>query len=215
MPLAVDVETSGCEAHLHAILELAYAELPCDSSGAFHIGRIENYHLLPFPDAKFDPDSMAIHKIIPDYPLRFAETEEATLKTFVQTVQELLRKHKRRRAILVGHNAWFDLAFLNAGFKRCDIKSPFHRFTALDTATLAGFLLGQTVLPRALQAARISYDPREAHSALYDVEKTAALFCWLWARSTRISRHPAKPGNLPPHSSLDIAASAHDTSALP
>ena len=52
-----------------------------------------------------------------------------------------------------------------------------HPFSSFDTATLAGLAYGQTVLAKACQAADIDFDGREAHSARYDTEKTAELFC--------------------------------------
>jgi len=83
-----------------------------------------------------------------------------------------------QRATLVGHNSFFDLSFLNAAIERTEFKrSPFHPFCSFDTATLAGLAFGQTVLSRAVQAAGIDWNEAEAHSAIYDTEKTAALFC--------------------------------------
>ena len=84
-----------------------------------------------------------------------------------------------RRAILTGHNAHFDLSFLQAAIRRCDLrkKSPFHSFSCFDTATLAGFVYGKTVLAKALGSARLPFDHNEAHSAIYDAQRTAELFC--------------------------------------
>ena len=83
-----------------------------------------------------------------------------------------------QRAILVGHNSFFDLSFLNAAIERTSFKrSPFHPFSSLDTVSLAGLAFGQTVLSRAAQAAGMDWNESEAHSAIYDAEKTAELFC--------------------------------------
>lgn len=60
-----------------------------------------------------------------------------------------------------------------AGLKR----NPFHPFATFDTATLAGLALGQTVLAKACMAAGIAFNNKEAHSALYDTQRTAELFC--------------------------------------
>ena len=88
------------------------------------------------------------------------------------------RKAECQRCILVGHNAHFDLGFINAAVARVDHKrNPFHPFSVFDTVTLAGMAYGQTVLSRAVQAAGIPWNGDEAHSAVYDTEKTAALFC--------------------------------------
>jgi ribonuclease T len=80
--------------------------------------------------------------------------------------------------VLVGHNSFFDLQFLNAAVERTGIKrNPFHPFSSFDTATLAGVALGQTVLSRAVTAAGFEWEDDRAHSALYDAEMTAKLFC--------------------------------------
>ncbi|HAU0047802.1 TPA: ribonuclease T, partial [Legionella pneumophila] len=92
-------------------------------------------------------------------------------------IHDLLKKTRCQRAVLVGHNAWFDLLFIKAAIKRTGIKSPFHAFTCFDTATLAGLIFGETVLAKAVQAAGLHFDSQEAHSAIYDAEKTADLFC--------------------------------------
>jgi ribonuclease T len=91
-----------------------------------------------------------------------------------------VKDHNCTRAVLTGHNAFFDLNFVNAAVARTDFKrNPFHPFSCFDTATLAGVALGQTVLAKALQVARIPFDNDEAHSALYDAQKTAELFCYV------------------------------------
>ena len=43
--------------------------------------------------------------------------------------------------------------------------------------TLGGLAFGQTVLARAASAAKIEWQADYAHSATYDVQKTAELFC--------------------------------------
>ena len=56
-------------------------------------------------------------------------------------------------------------------------RNPFHPFSVFDTVTLAGLAYGQTVLARAVQAAGFDWSSEDAHSALYDAEQTAKLFC--------------------------------------
>ena len=91
-----------------------------------------------------------------------------------------LEKTSCYRAVLVGHNAWFDLNFILAAAKRAGIRNnPFHTFTTFDTASLAAIALGETVLARAARRARIPFDLQQAHSAIYDAERTAELFCFI------------------------------------
>ena len=64
-------------------------------------------------------------------------------------------------------------------YKMCirDRRNPFHPFTSFDTATLGGVAYGQTVLMRATLASGLEWDTASAHSASYDAERTADLFC--------------------------------------
>ena len=106
--------------------------------------------------------------------------EREALEKVLKPVRTAVSERGCTRALLVGHNAHFDLAFVNAACARTSYKrNPFHPFSVLDTATLAGAVLGQTVLKRALDVAGIGYDGAEAHSAIYDAERTADLFCLL------------------------------------
>lgn len=177
LPVVIDVETGGLNPEKDALLELAAittqlvdGQLVCDQT--FH------YHVEPFEGANLDPKAMEINHIKPHHPFRFAKTEAEMLTDLFTNINQALKDSHCRRAVLVGHNANFDLSFLLAASKRCKIKRPpFHGFTVFDTATLAGVAYGQTILARALQVANIEFDINEAHSALYDTEKTAELFC--------------------------------------
>jgi hypothetical protein len=72
---------------------------------------------------------------------------------------------------------------VNAAVARTGIKrNPFHPFSSFDTATLAGAALGQTVLAKAAMLAGLEWDSSAAHSATYDAERTADLFCDLCNR---------------------------------
>jgi ribonuclease T len=143
-------------------------------------GATHSYHVKPFEGARLDPASLEVNGIDPWHPLRPALDEADALQRIFREIRTAIRAHGCRRAILVGHNAAFDLGFLNAAVERAGIKrNPFHPFSCLDTATLAGAALGQTVLARAAQLAGIDFDTREAHSAGYDAERTADLFCQL------------------------------------
>ncbi len=93
-------------------------------------------------------------------------------------VRRAIRENGCSRAILVGHNAHFDLGFMNEAVQRAGIRrNPFHPFSCFDTATLCGVAFGQTVLSRAVRAAGIEFDEAAAHSAGYDAEVTADVFC--------------------------------------
>jgi len=149
-------------------------------------------HVEAFPGSHIDPKSLEVTGIDPDQPLRGALPERAALDLIFKPVREAIKASGCQRAILVGHNAAFDLGFLNAAVQRTGHKrNPFHPFSCFDTVTLAGLAFGQTVLSRAVQAAGYEWNADYAHSAVYDAERTAALFCTIvnrWKRFEEIER---------------------------
>jgi ribonuclease T len=178
LPVVVDVETGGFIAATDALLEIAAVMLSIDASGRLVRGATVRQHVRPFEGARMDPASLAVNGIDPWHPLRLASTESDALGVIFGEVRRQVREQQCTRAILVGHNASFDLGFVNAAVARAGIRrNPFHPFSCFDTATLAGVAFGQTVLSRAIQAAGLEWSTQEAHSAAYDAEKTADLFC--------------------------------------
>lgn len=191
LPIVIDVETGGLNPQKDALLELAAITLLLDDAGLLYPAHTLHYHILPFPDAHLDPDALSLNRIDPFYPLRFAIEESQAMSDFSQKISQACLTYHCKRAVLVGHNAWFDHQFLNAALNRSQIKSPFHPFTSFDTATLSALAFGQTVLSKALKAAHLSYNPEEAHSALYDAQRTAALFCTIVNQWKRLSTLPS------------------------
>ena len=178
LPVVVDVETGGFNPATDALLEIAIVLLRLDAGGTLLRARTLREHVRPFAGARLDAASLAVNGIDPWHPLRIATNESDALGNIFREVRLAVREQDCTRAILVGHNAAFDLAFLNAAVARAGIRrNPFHPFSSFDTATLAGVAFGQTVLSRAILAAGLEWDPREAHSAIYDSERTADLFC--------------------------------------
>lgn len=178
LPVIVDVETGGFDAERDALLEIAAVPVAMDSHGLLHPQPPVAANVEPFPGANIDPRSLEITGIDPDHPFRGALPERQALDHVFNAVREAVKAADCQRAVLVGHNAAFDLAFLNATVRRVGHKrNPFHPFSCFDTATLGGLAYGQTVLSKAVIAAGIPFDTREAHSAIYDAERTAELFC--------------------------------------
>jgi ribonuclease T len=178
LPVVVDVETGGFNSETDALLEIAAVLVYVDADGNLCRGETSRYHVLPFENANLDPASLEVNRIDPHHPLRPAIPERDALQRVFRDVRAELRETECNRAVLVGHNAHFDLGFVNAAVERTGIKrNPFHPFSVFDTATLGGIAYGQTVLARAVKAAKIEWDPDSAHSAAYDAEVTADLFC--------------------------------------
>jgi ribonuclease T len=178
LPVVVDVETGGFDARTDALLEIAAVVLTMDDQGRLQPGPTVDCHVQPFAGANLDPKALAFNGIDPDHPFRGALPEREALDHVFRPIRQAVRDSGCKRAILVGHNAFFDLGFINAAVERTAFKrNPFHPFSTFDTVTLAGLVYGQTVLARTLIAAGIDWDPDQAHSAIYDTEKTAELFC--------------------------------------
>nr|WP_237149861.1 ribonuclease T [Pseudomonas otitidis] len=178
LPVVVDVETGGFNCATDALLEIAATTISMDEGGFLYPDHTHFFRVEPFEGANIEQAALEFTGIKLDHPLRMAVTEEHALGEIFRGLRKSIKAHGCKRAILVGHNSSFDLGFLNAAVNRTGIKrNPFHPFSSFDTATLAGLAYGQTVLAKACQAAGIEFDGREAHSARYDTEKTAELFC--------------------------------------
>jgi len=178
LPIIIDVETSGFDPEKNALLEVAAVPIIIDNDGRMTPGATTACHVEPFEGSELDPRSLEFTGIDPHNPFRMAKPEREALEHIFKPVRTLIKSKQCSRAILVGHNPFFDLSFLKAAIDRCKIKThPFHSFSTFDTATLAGLAYGQTVLARAAIAAGMEWDAEQAHSAIYDAEKTAELFC--------------------------------------
>ncbi len=178
LPVVVDLETGGFNASTDALLELAAIIPEMDETGVLSPGQTLFFNVEPFAGANIEKASLDFTGIDPSNPLRGAVAEQKALGETFKAIRRAVRESGCHRAILVAHNASFDLGFMNEAASRCNIKrNPFHPFSCFDTATLCGLAFGQTVLARACQAAGINFDADEAHSALYDCEKTAEIFC--------------------------------------
>lgn len=178
LPVVVDVETGGFNSKTDALLEIAAVLLNLDSNGLLRRVETIRYHVKPFEGANLEAASLAVNGIDPFHPLRPAIDERDALQRTFREVRRAVRESRCSRAVLVGHNAHFDLGFLNQAVERSSIKrNPFHPFSCFDTVTLCGMAFGQTVLARAAIAAGLGWDETQAHSASYDAEVTADLFC--------------------------------------
>lgn len=180
LPVVIDLETGGFNHHTDALLEVAAVTLRLDEGGKLAPHRTYGWHVNPFEGANLEPASLEVNGIDPDLPFRqaIAVDEKKCIDELFSIVRKEMKLNNCKRAILVGHNAAFDLNFMNAAVTRINKKrNPFHPFSTFDTVTLAAMAYRQTVLARAAKAAGFAWDANEAHSAVYDTEKTADLFC--------------------------------------
>ncbi len=180
LPVVIDIEAGGFNPKKDALLELAAVTLEMDENGQLKPKDTYVYEVEPFAGANMEQSALDFTGIDPDDPNRAAEPEEQVLPELFSHIRRAVKDANCNRAIMVAHNAHFDLAFVNAASERCDIKrNPFHPFSCFDTATLSGLALGHTVLAKACELAGIGFNNKEAHTAAYDTQKTAELFCYI------------------------------------
>ncbi len=185
LPVVVDIETAGFNPKKNALLEIAAVIVEFNSNSELEITERYTTHVIPFKNSELDEAALKFNKIDPHHPFRMAIDEKDALQMLFKPIKDAVKRNNCTRAILVGHNPAFDIGFLNAAIQRTQIKrSPFHPFSTFDTATLGGLVYQQTVLAKMAQTAGLDWDNDKAHSALYDAEKTAELFCMIvnrWA----------------------------------
>lgn len=205
LPVVIDVETGGFNSQSDALLEIAAVTLRMDGGGILHPHQRIHYHVAPFPGANVEKSALEFTGIDPWNPLRGAVTELNALEGIFDKVRKALKESGCNRAVLVGHNAFFDHSFLKAAVERCEIKrDPFHPFSNFDTASLAGLVYGQTVLAKACEMAGIPFSQSQAHSALYDTTRTAELFCSLVNRFRTLGGWPPPPPVQIPPTLFDV-----------
>lgn len=191
LPVVIDVETAGFQARTDALLEIAAVLLDFDDDGKLVPVATHHAHVEPFEGANIEQAAIEFNGIDPFNPLRGAISEGEALKTIFKAVRKAQKAAGCQRAVLVGHNATFDHSFVMAAAERQSLKrNPFHPFVTFDTASLAALTLGQTVLAKACKTAGIEFDGKAAHSAIYDTERTAELFCWMVNRYAQLGGWP-------------------------
>lgn len=178
LPVVIDIETSGFNPQTDALLQIASVMLRMDESGRLEISQEQSVQVLPFEGANLEAASLEFTGIMPFDKKRNPIEEAQALKSILKPIRSAVKEFNCTRAIIVAHNAHFDLSFINSACARCNNKkNPFHSFSCFDTVSLAGLIYGQTVLAQACKAANIEFDNERAHSAAYDARKTAELFC--------------------------------------
>ena len=192
LPVVIDLETGGFNPETDALLEVATIIIEMDDSGIIAPGEKLFFNIHPFDGANIEQSSLDFTGIDPYNPLRGAVSENDALAEMFRAIRTEIRHTGCQRAIMVAHNASFDLSFINAVAERCNLKrNPFHPFSTLDTVSLSGLAFGQTVLARACESAGIVFNKREAHSAIYDCEKTAEIFCHVVNRWRDLANFPS------------------------
>lgn len=180
LPVVIDIETGGFNDKTDAMLEICAIIIGVDNAGKFYPKAPQHFHIKPFDGSVLEPSALKFNGIDVGNPLRLAVAEKVVLTEMFAEIKAEVKAQDCTRAILVGHNAFFDLGFLYAASERVKLKNPFHQFSTLDTVSLSALYYGETVLAKAICKAEIEWDDAQAHSALYDAQKTAELFCQIF-----------------------------------
>jgi len=191
LPVVIDVETAGFNPKTDALLEIAAVIVDFNDDGELVPVATHHAHIEPFEGSNIEQAAIDFNGIDPFNPLRGAVPEEEGLRVIFKAIRKAQKAAGCQRSVLVGHNANFDHSFVMAAAERASLKrNPFHPFVSFDTASMAALTLGQTVLVKACHAAGIAFDGKEAHSAVYDTERTAELFCWMVNRYQSLGGWP-------------------------
>jgi len=194
LPVIIDIETAGFNPKKNALLEIGAVIVEFNADGDLEITERYSAHVIPFKNSELDEAALKFNGIDPYHPFRMAIDEDEALHMIFRPIRHAIKRNLCTRAILVGHNPAFDLNFLNAAIQRTQNKrNPFHPFSTFDTATLGGLVYQETVLAKAAKAAGLAWDNEKAHSALYDAEMTATLFCKIVNRWKQLESLTDKP----------------------
>ncbi|MFC0180533.1 ribonuclease T [Thorsellia kenyensis] len=195
-PVVIDVETAGFNSKTDALLEIAAITLKMDADGWLSPDRTFHFNIQPFEGSLLNPDALAFNGIDPSNPLRNAVDEQTALEEIFREIRQGIKDTDCSRAVMVAHNANFDFSFVMAAAERAKIKkNPFHPFATFDTAALSALVYGHTVLAKACHLAGIGFDNSQAHSALYDTNQTALLFCQIVNKWKRLGGWPMNIDN--------------------
>lgn len=191
LPVVVDVETAGFIPEKNALVEVAMMTVNMDERGVFTPGELYSANILPFSGSIINEANIKFLGIDPFDKNRNPQDEAEAILPMFKAVSKAVKAAHCKRAILVGHNGHFDLGFINAVAERIGKKkNPFHPFSVLDTASLAGLVYGQTVLAKACRAAHLDFDDHAAHGAAYDAQMECRLFCSLINRFNLFAGFP-------------------------
>lgn len=135
LPVVVDVETAGFNAQTDALLEIAAIPIVYNEEGQFVPGQAYHAHINPFEGANLDRRSLEFIGIDPSNPMRIAmaEDEKTALKRIFKSVNEVRRQQNCTHAVLVGHNAHFDLGFFRPRLRVPEPKTRTHFIVFLSS----------------------------------------------------------------------------------
>ena len=157
-----DTETTGLDAREDRIIEFGGIELV----NKFPTGRTFHHYINP-QGRQIHPEAQAVHGI--------GEADLVGKPTFPEIIDEL--RTFLDGALLVAHNANFDIGFLNAEYKRLNLP-PIDPGVVVDTLAIARrkHPMGPNSLDALCRRYGIDNSHRTKHGALLDSELLAEVY---------------------------------------
>lgn len=160
--LVLDTETTGLNHEIgHRLVEIGIVEL--DN----HVPTGNYFHYYLNPERESDEAALRVHGLSKEFL--------SDKPKFVEIVEEFIEFISDSKIII--HNASFDVGFINAELKRCNI-SELNDDSIIDTLQMAKKkFLGQSVsLDSLCKKYNIDLSQRDTHGALKDAKLLAAVY---------------------------------------
>jgi len=174
----VDVETTGLDPKVHAIIQLSGSIQKGDLVDEF------DYRLKPFKGDMLSPSTTAVHGYTKEDIEKFPESIESYNK-FIKLLDSTVNKYdKKDKLFLAAFNATFDDGFLRRLFEKCGNKfyGSYFWWPPLDVAILAAEYLKETrhTMPdfklSTVYATIFGTPFIDAHDALADIKATREIY---------------------------------------
>ena len=124
------LKQGGFDSRKDALLEIAVVILEMDFRGNIQIKESLSKNIEPFPGLNIDQAALEFTGIDLYDPNRMMEDEGEALRELFQPIRREVSDSGCNRAIMVAHNAHFDLGFVNAAIGRTRSSAalfiPFH-----------------------------------------------------------------------------------------
>lgn len=164
----VDVETTGFDADVHEMVELAYI-LVRQNKGVFEVIEEKEYKIKPEHIETADPVALRVNGYDPGQWI-FASSLSEVMRVFAE---------KSKGAIFIAQNVTFDYSFIDSAFKKTGMKNEMF-YAKLDTISMAYGMLYKD--PRAEKFSlhklcqHFGIENKKSHTALADTRATFEVF---------------------------------------
>jgi DNA polymerase-3 subunit epsilon len=168
--VCLDCETTGLDAELDSIIEVAAVRFTVDEV-------LEKFESLIDPERSIPDSSIAIHHITQDMV-----TGKPKIKDVLEPLLEVIGDH-----IVIGHGIEFDMLLVAKAAQRCSHPCRILNNPSLDTLRMARFYGGSPVNSLEQLRKHFNIPPEGAHRAMNDVLVNMEVFKQL-AKNFRMTR---------------------------